>query len=292
MTIFELSVISTTGFPYLNLKIQESPKDTALFLRFYDFSKSFVYGDIEGDDHTSKFDLTAGLISALYEFAKTIDKRINILEFIPPQDDKEEDITNFNKCPKGMESDVLITVQTEKFLRNQAIYLKILLIYKLIISLKAPLDSADELLENEKELIVNILLDQEARNRVFDNESKLNEKGNAFLKEMIPYGLEALCICSFDFSPIVNISRKYKIIDINSILRNIGFIPEIAPMEWIYRQSYLTNDVWVYIIHSGTGPTVENTLFEPYFYILIAKPESYFGEFPRKVQNTFNKILQ
>ena len=80
MTIYELSIISTTGFPYYNKVIKPVPEGVKIFLRFFDFSKDrFIVH--EQLDSESKFDLTAGLISELLEFARNIDKKIERLEF-------------------------------------------------------------------------------------------------------------------------------------------------------------------------------------------------------------------
>jgi hypothetical protein len=74
-------------------------------------------------------------------------------------------------------------------------------------------------------------------------------------------------------------------------LRKIGVIPEISPLEWIYRQSYISDEqIWVYVIKSGVGPTIHG-LFEPYFYLLFADPQSYLGEFPGKLAAKFNQVL-
>ena len=85
MTIYNLSIISTTGFPYFNSLIKPIPEGVNIFLRFFDFSKdrSIFQEQLDPD---SKFDLTAGLISALFEFAKNIDKKIEVLEFKPLND--------------------------------------------------------------------------------------------------------------------------------------------------------------------------------------------------------------
>jgi len=58
MTIYELSIISTTGFPYYNTIIKPVPEGVKIFLRFFDFSKdkSTVHDQL---DPESKFDLTA-----------------------------------------------------------------------------------------------------------------------------------------------------------------------------------------------------------------------------------------
>ena len=79
--------------------------------------------------------------------------------------------------------------------------------------------------------------------------------------------------------------------EINVILRNIGIFPEINPLEWIYRQSYIKNKpIWVYIIKSGVGPNIDG-LSQTYFYLLIAEPQSYLGEFPGKLTSLFNQVL-
>ena len=59
MTIYELSIISTTGYPYFNKLIAHIPEGVKIFLRFFDFSKdkSMVHDQLDSD---SKFDLTAG----------------------------------------------------------------------------------------------------------------------------------------------------------------------------------------------------------------------------------------
>ena len=82
MTIYEFSVISTSGFPYYNLEIKPIPENVKIHLRFFDFSKKreILYPN-DLNCMGTKFDLTAGLISALYEFAKSIDKKIKSLNF-------------------------------------------------------------------------------------------------------------------------------------------------------------------------------------------------------------------
>ncbi|MEJ2296259.1 MAG: hypothetical protein P8Y23_16040, partial [Candidatus Lokiarchaeota archaeon] len=80
MTYYVLSVITNTGFPYYNLELKEIPKDVNLYLRFLDFSKNSK--ELKLDlDRTSLFELNAGLVSALFEFARNINKKIEIIEF-------------------------------------------------------------------------------------------------------------------------------------------------------------------------------------------------------------------
>jgi hypothetical protein len=287
MTIYEFNVISTTGFPYFSTQISPIPEGAKIFLRFFDFSQDRIALH-EQVDLKSKFDLTAGLISALYEFARNIDKKIEVLEFKP----KKEKYFDNNKSKPKYVGDVLITTQTEPFLLHNSVYEKIKLIYKKIISSKIPLDSAKEISKDEREKIIEILTDKEAKNLVVKRKNKIKEIANDYLIEMKDYGLEGICITSFDLSPISVFGKKYSLEKTNQILRHIGFIPEITPLEWIYRQSFLVNEqIQVCIIKSSIGPTIEDELFEPYFYLLFADPLSYFGEFPEKLTTSFNNIL-
>ena len=282
MTIYELSVITNSGFPYYHLKLQNPPNGVRLYLRFFDFSKDNSRNDIKLDSKDN-FDLNAGLVSALYEFARSINKEIEILEFISKREEGGKE-----SIYKG---DVLITAQTEGFLLHKSISEKIKLIYNNIIKHKIPLATAQEILQNEEDQIINYLTDSEARSRINMNKKKLETLAKSLLNDMKNYGLNSICICSFDLSPLILISEKYSMEEINIILRNIGIFPEINPLEWIYRQSYIKNEPnWVYIIKSGIGPNI-NGLSQPYFYLLIAEPQSYLGEFPGKLTLQFNHVL-
>ena len=289
MTIYELSIISTTGFPYYNKIIKPIPEGVKIFLRFFDFSKdkSTVHEHL---DSNSKFDLTAGLISALYEFARNIDKRIHVLEFKPTKSFK---VSKKIKEKAKYQGDVLITTQTESFLLHKSVQEKIKLIYNNFINSKIPLDSSEEIQENEQNKIVEILTDSKARSMIKDHQNELKRLANDFMSEMKDYGLWGICITSFDLSPIIAFGKKYSLKHTNEILRHIGYIPEITPLDWIYRSSFFSKEqIQVCVIKSGVGPTVEESLFEPYFYLLFADPQSIFGEFPGKLTTSFNHILE
>jgi len=282
MTIYELSVITNSGFPYYHLNLQTPPESARLYLRFFDFSKGISRTDINVDSKEN-FDLNAGLVSALYEFARSINKEIEILEFVSK---KKEEIDRHI-----FEGDVLITAQTEGFLLHKSLSEKIKLIYNNVIKPKIPLVTAEELLQNEEDQIINYLNDSEARSRIKSNKKELRTVAKSLLVDMQNYGLKSICVCSFDLSPLILIGETYSMDEINIILRNIGIFPEINPLEWIYRQSYIKNEpTWVYIIKSGVGPNVDGTS-QPYFYLLIADPQSYLGEFPAKLTLLFNQIL-
>ena len=282
MTFYEFSVITNTGFPYYNLKLKSPPSGVNLYLRFFDFSHSNSDPNITLDP-VSLFELNAGLVSALYEFARSIDKKIEIIEF-EPRKKGTLNKTNYN-------GDVLITTQTEPFLLHKSVREKIKLIYNSVISPKVPLDSALEIIQNEEDKILDILTDSEARSRINKHKKKINQLANNFLTEMNSYGLHGICITCFDLSPITVFGKKYSLNDVEAILRKIGVMPEISPLEWIYRQSYIAEEqIWVYVIKSGVGPTIHG-LIEPYFYLLFADPQSYLGEFPGKLAAKFNQIL-
>ncbi len=288
MTIYELSIISTTGFPYFNIVIRDVPEGVKLLLRFFDFSKDTP--KLQEDlDLESKFDLTAGLISALFEFARNIDKKIEVLEF---KSRIEKQTTKNREKEKNLHGDVLITAQTESFLLHKSVRAKIKLVYSNFINTKIPLDSADNIHKNEEVKIVDILTDSSARKIITKHQHDIKRLANDFLSEMKDYGLWGICITSFDLSPIITFGKKYSLENVYHILRHIGYIPEILPLEWIYRQSFFSGEsIQVCIIKSDIGPTVENNLFEPYFFLLFADPQSYFGEFPAKLTSAFNKIL-
>jgi len=282
MTFYELSVITNTGYPYYNLKLKSPPSGVNLYLRFFDFSQSNSDPNINLDP-VSLFELNAGLVSALYEFARSINKKIENLEFKPSKKGA------LNKT--NYKGDVLITTQTEPYLLHKSVKEKIKLIYNNVISPKIPLDSALEILQNEEDKILDILTDSEARNRIKNHKKEINQLANDFLTEMNSYGLHGICITCFDLSPITVFGKKYSLNDVEAILRKIGVIPEISPLEWIYRQSYISDEqIWVYVIKSGVGPTIHG-LFEPYFYLLFADPQSYLGEFPGKLAAKFNQVL-
>ncbi|MHA1293342.1 MAG: hypothetical protein ACTSQJ_11825 [Promethearchaeota archaeon] len=287
MTIYSLSVITSTGYPYYNVVIKNLPKGIKLFLRFFDFTqeRNIIHG--EPRNNTATFELNAGLISALFEFARNMDKKIRSLEFISRKDDENIEQLKINSKYTG---DVLITTQTETYLFHQSINEKIKLIYDNLIRPKIPLESADRITNREEEKIIDILTDAKAKDHVFNNKEEIRLLATDFLSEMGEYGLEGISIMSFDLSPITAFG-KYSYKEIEVILRNIGGIPIIEPLEWKYRQSFLKgNQVWVYIINSGIGVTVEG-LFEPYFYLLFADPQSYLADFPARLAREFNLVL-
>ncbi len=284
LTIYNFSVITSNGFPYYDLAVKEAPNGIKLNLRFFDFSKEELkpQSDFEVSD---SFELNAGLVSALFKFARAMSKNIHVLEF------NSDDSLDLEKDKTKFFGDVLITCQTESYLFYKSVYAKIRLIYDSLIVYNIPLESAIEILPVQEEKIYNILTDFEAKNRVSEQKTQLKRLGNDFLRDMENYGLKDVCITSFDLSPIMTLGKKYSFNDIHEILRNIGNVPEIPPLNWVYRQSSQAGEqIWVYIYKSDVGPTIEG-LFEPYLYLLFCDLNSYLGEIPEVLGNKINRIL-
>jgi hypothetical protein len=282
LTYYDFSIISTHGFPYFNHEIKPVPQGVKVFLRFFDFSDTKRIPE----QAQTKFELRAGLVSALFNFSNSIDKKIDVLEFVTSKNEGVNELS----VEKG---DVLITTTTESYLFHDQVAKKIKLIYHHFIYPKIPLDCADEIKYIEEKQIVNILTDVEAKNHLMKYKEEIETTAHRFLSEMNTYGLKAIIITSLDLSPLICFSNKneYSLSDINEILRNIGNIPKIDPFEWKYRQSFMDNkQCWVFLINSGIGITVEK-LFESYYYLLITEPNSYLGEFPSKLTSEFNDIL-
>ena len=284
MTIYTFSVITSNGFPYYQLIVKDAPSGIKLYLRFFDFTKEELrpQSDFEISD---SFDLNAGLVSALFKFARAMSKNINILEF------NSDDQANHLGDKTEYTGDVLVTCQTESYLFHKSVYAKIKLIYDILLSYKIPLETAIEILTVQEEKIHNILTDFDARSRVDKHKTQIKRLGSDFLREMKNYGLREICVTSFDLSPIMVLGKNYSIDNIHGILRNIGNIPEIPPLNWVYRQStYDGEEIWVYIYKSDVGPTVDG-LFEPYLYLLICDFNSYLGEIPEILGNKLNRKL-
>jgi len=290
MTIYEFNVITTTGIPYYAVKINEIPGGVRMFLRFFDFSKEKGGEDLF--DPESKFELTAGLISAIFEFSRAIDRKMYMLEFKSEGDADANDDFMLD----GPISDTLITCLSETFLNQKAIREKIELIYKALIEPKTPLMIAAELLTPEEDAIKNILNDKTAREYLQDHLEKITNEAENYLIEMSSYGLEEICILTFDLSLIQIFGVKYSINEVKDILRGMSQVPEIPDFGLKHRiVNYNGEDIWLYIINSGVG-VIEKYLgeeiFEPYYYLIISKSDSYLGDLLTNLMNKFNEILK
>jgi len=290
MTIYEFNVNTTTGFPYLGLKINEIQEGIRIFLRFFDFSKEKCVDEII--DPESKTELTAGLISAIFEFSRAINRKIYMLEFQSEGDDPALTCDDLD----GPISDTLITCASETYLNQKAIRKKIEFIYKTIILPKTPLVTASELLTPEIDMIKNILNDNTARKNVQNHLNAINDEVEKYFVEKSSYGLEGICILTFDLSLIQVFGDKYSLKEVTEILRNMFQVPDIPEFGLKHRiVNYKGKDIWLYIINSGIGITekfMEEVLFENYYYLIISKSESNLGDLFMNLMNKFNEIFK
>ncbi len=287
MTIYSLQVITTAGYPYYNLEIQSQPEGIPLYMRFYDFSAAteHVVGDLTPEE---SFDLTSGFISAIFEFSKNLERKLSQLEYVPLSKETASSLAK-QVDPHRIKGNVLITLQTEMYLNENSVKQKIQMVYEWIIQNKIPLGSEKPILPEEKERIIEILTDAQARKIIEDKKEETRLTCENFLNEMRDYGLEGICIASFDLSPIITFGIDFDAV--GELLRNVGKIPEVDTLEWKYRQSNIEDQrKWVYIVNSGVGPS-EESIFMPFYYILTASPESFLGESPGILAQKLNPIL-
>jgi len=288
MTIYSLQVITTTGYPYYDLEIEPLPKGVPLYLRFFDFSTQEFNHENEFNP-TECFELTSGFVSAIFEFARLLDKNLKVLEFIPLRKNTKRSNKSQEKQIKKQSGNVLITCQTETYLNSKAVKQKVQMIFDWVIKNKIPLGTEKKINLEEKERIIRILTDAKAKEQIEAKKDELTYVFNKFLNEMEVYGLEGVCVTSFDLSPIISFGINFK--SVADLLRNLGKIPEVETLRWKYRESIIGDlRKWIYIVNSGVGPS-EESIFMPYYYILFASPESFLGESPGILASKINLIL-
>ena len=292
MTIYTLSIITCTGYPWFHKEIIKIPKSVELHLRFFDLTN--IERGEEGFNQS--FELFAGLISALFEFARLLNQNIELLKF---KTDKSKDNLGLDQVrlisnplypieiPLG--TDVLINCQTERFVDPIALETKIHIIFDKIVRNKIPLGPDKELTREEENYCITILEDLKAKEKLIPLMDDIEENALGMLKDYSQYGLKAIAITSFDFNPLV--SYGIKLSECYELFRDIGKLPDVQTYQWKYRNGKVGNSpCWVYIINSGIGVNVES-VFMPYYYILICTPESFLGEIPQNVYEKLNNII-
>jgi hypothetical protein len=296
--IYTLSIISSTGYPFYFKEIHRIPKGVDLHLRFYDFCNlSHNINFVEG------FELFAGLISALSEFSNLLGQKLELLKFNAM---KNNDTKNDDDVSKPIEnkviknpllsveippgSDAIVNVQNERFLCPTSIQAKINIIYKNIIESKLPLGMDQSISEEEEQLLIDIIDDKLAKEKVESVKKDLKIACDMLLNDYKQYGLEAIAITTFDYTPIETFDiTKNNLLE---FLRDMGRLPDVKTFNWKTDTAYIDENTQkiLYIINSGVGITVKN-VFMPYYYLLIAKPDSYLAEIPRKVYAILNSII-
>lgn len=292
MTIYDFSVISTTGYPFFYITLEEEPPGIDLRLLFFHFHRE-DYNPASKPENT--FELNAGLISALYEFAKLLDQPIDFLQFKKTKLAEASEsfkLDNANDPEYDMdeaEIGTLITTRCDVYNRQENIGKKINRIFEAYFRNKHPLGPDKSMASGEVEKIKEILENKQAHKLVSQHKDDLKKSCEGFLEEMRQYGLLGIIICAFDMSPL----SSYGLEDdqVEEIMRNLGEIPEVDTYNWKYRQSrFGETRVWAFIVNSGCGVTVEG-LFEHFYYFLISQPGSFLGEVPSKLYQMINNIL-
>lgn len=240
-------------------------------------------------DPESRVELTAGLISALFEFSRAIDKKLHSIEF-------QSRINSHSFNLSNNASDILITCSSEIFLNKEAIKQKIKFIYKTVIEPKIPLITASKLLTPEQELIWSILTDDEARNYFKDREEEFTKVAYELLEKKNKLGLEMICLYSFDFSIVKIFGKIYSLEEITNIMRHLQIIVNIPPFGYeIMHIRKKDKDLSIYFANSGVGVTVNNSneqLFEPYYYSFIGNSNKELGEAVEDMIKQLNDILK
>lgn len=291
--IYTFSIITSTGYPFYFKEIHQIPKGVDLHLRFYDFCNlAHNVNFVEG------FELFAGLISALNEFSGLLGQKLELLKFNAMKSDEDSLKQNGNRIVKNPlisieiapGTDAIINCQNERFLSPISIQAKINLIFNRIIEKKLPLGMDQTITEEEEQYITDVLDDTFAKKKIELVKKDLNIACDMLLNDYKQYGLEALAITTFDFTPIeaFNISKD-QLLD---FLRNMGKLPEVNTYNWKTDSAYIdeNNQKILYIVNSGVGVTVDK-IFMPYYYLLIANPESYLAEIPRNIYAILNSII-
>ena len=277
---YNIRIQSVSGIPHFSKDFEVYPKNTSLKMRIYDYvSSKDTYEEPRPDQ---KFELEAGLVSALYEFSKRVGLPIQSLKYRAPKNNAIQ-INEDVELPEG--SDILITARSEKYLNNANYQRKITNIFKSIVKNKLPSKFVMEFTREDEDYIHQMLTDQPAIRLLEDNKRKLKNCFKKILANYSSYGLESLAICSFDGNPLITYNAEKE--EIQEILRGLGEIPQVKPTQWKYR---LVGDKSLYIINSGVGPKISD-IDMPFYYILITNEMSMLGDSPTTIYTQLNKVL-
>jgi hypothetical protein len=277
---YHFSILTSTGYPFYYKKILEEPEDVSLNMRFYNFVNEII-GACERSEQS--FELQAGLVSALYEFAKVLGYPIELLKYKSQAEAVIENSLQPVEIPEN--SDVLVTARSESFLIPKHFEAKINLIYNHVIKRQLPLGPERRITDSEEKFIIEMMSDASARERISKHKAELDNVAGEIIKEYQSYGLESLLITTFDGFPIVTYNIEHEAAC--NLLRSLGIIPAAKEYQWNYRSA---SQKGFFVINSGCGPTV-NDVFMPYCYILITNEGSFLGDSPTTIYQKINHIL-
>lgn len=290
---FSLSLITSTGYPFYYKKISDEPANTDLVMRFFSYVSETLQ-KLEKPDQA--FELQAGLVSALFEFAKLLDHPIELLRFkTAPKENTlgwEEDHENRKilvPVDVPANSDVLITTRTEIFLNADNYEAKINLIYNNVLKKHLPLGPEKRITDADENFILRLMKDLDARERITKHKQLLDEKCAVLMNDYKSYGLQGLIIASFDANPLE--TYGFNLEQSRQLLREVGIIPRVKDCQWVFRTTRLEKqERGLFIINSGCGITLEN-VFMPFYYILVTSEAAFLGDSPTTIYQMLNAIL-
>ncbi|MHA1819099.1 MAG: hypothetical protein ACTSU2_01095 [Promethearchaeota archaeon] len=292
--IYDLSIISSSGYPLLQLNFNSPPPDIDIYITFFDLSNT----ERNTEQFNQSFELFAGLISALTEFAKLLNHQILALKFRTSKSNNIEFLENNNKFLRNplypievkINSNVIFTIQTEEFINYVALESKVFLIYDKILSNKVPIGPDSEITPEEIDYIKRIMNNSQAIMKLNSKKETLINIIKKIMEDYFDLGLRGVFITTFDYWPIFSFGIKLE--DAFLLLRNIGSLPEVHPYQWKYRRGKIRDaPKWLFIINSGVGVLVED-VFNPFYYFIVCNPDTYLGETPQKIMEKINNVFE
>ncbi len=249
-------------------------------------------------DESTAFELNAGLIAALSEFARLLKRPMTGLLFKYAGDSDLPATWEPNHAPVEENSDneigTIITVRCDIYNHYLEVKKKVDLIYEKYVKQFTPF-GPDKCIDRDCiNDLIRVLTDQSAKEKLLKHADQIRNASLNFIEEMNSYGVESILITSCDFTPLVTFG-DLSLTEAEELLRNIGDVPIVETYSWKYRQSRFMRGkvekrVWNFIINSGTGVTVEGQ-FQPFYYMLMCIPGSFLGEVPQKYYTEINNIL-
>ncbi|GAB4305045.1 MAG: hypothetical protein Kow0069_00280 [Promethearchaeota archaeon] len=290
MTCFDLSIMTTTGYPFRFFSLADEPKNVELRLLFFQFPEG-----AKGDEgcQSSVFELYAGLVSALYEFARLLERPIDYLQFKSLEHPLTDTAAVAPMSPMAFEVATLFTTRCDVYNLRSNVKAKTRLIYEKYVEKLVPLGPDSVLTLEEETRVREIMINQDAKRVVEVRSKELDQVVTGFLGDMQNYGLFGAVLAAFDMTPLR--SWGLSVDQAEEVLRNLREVPDVEAFSWKYRQSWYgsggqVTKVWVFIVNSGVGVTVEGQ-FQEYYYLLISHPGSFLGEIPAKFYEVVNEVL-
>ncbi len=298
MTIYVVSLISTTGYPFVNKQLINEPVEIPLKLLFYEYGSKPKQDEKTGFDENTAFELNAGLIAALSEFARLLKRPITGLLFKYAGESELPDNWKPDeaKVESFSENDIgtIVTVRCDIYNHYLEVKKKVDLVFEKYVKRLTPFGPDKSMDRDSLNNIIRVLTDQPAKEKLLKHADQIRTTSLNFIEEMNSYGVESVMITSCDFTPLITFG-DLSLAEGEEMLRNLGDVPLVDTYNWKYRQSRFMRGktekrVWNFIINSGTGVTVEGQ-FQPFYYMLMCIPGSFLGEVPQRYYNLINNIL-